>query len=261
MVTSGMFYFKRAINQKLMLNIIAITECYLCAFYIFEPMAVKALKTVSGTYPLWVLVPIAGLFLYFYWLMLQLTLNYVPYNTNVAFLMIKQTEVTTLPEYRYIFYAHVYTSIFVLLFGFIQFYTFKSAGGKKLHRLSGYLYVFLLLGFAAPSGLYMALYANGGLWSKLSFVLLSILWWGTTFIAIQKIRQHKFTAHREWMLRSFALCLSAVTLRLWKLIIVYLFHLHPMDVYQIIAWLGWVPNLLIAEIIIRNTNRPIVNQQ
>ena len=49
------------------------------------------------------------------------------------------------------------------------------------------------------------------------------------------------------MLRSFALAFSAVTLRLWKVIIVYLFHPSPMDVYQIIAWLGWIPNLLIIE--------------
>ena len=35
------------------------------------------------------------------------------------------------------------------------------------------------------------------------------------------------------MMRSFALTFSAITLRLWKVIIVYLFHPAPMDVYQI----------------------------
>ncbi|MXN91014.1 DUF2306 domain-containing protein [Flavobacterium sp. Sd200] len=185
--------------------------------------------------------------------MLQLTLNYVPYSSNAGFLIIKQTEVTTLPEYRYIFYAHVYTSIFVLLFGFIQFFKFKSAAGIRLHRVAGYQYIFLLLAFAAPSGLYMGLHANGGIPSKISFIIQSLLWWATTFIALQKIKQRNFTAHRNWMLRSFALCLSAISLRFWKVVIVYLFHLPPMDTYKIIAWLGWVPNLIIAEIIIQKT--------
>jgi uncharacterized membrane protein len=212
-------------------------------------MPAKIFKTVTGRYSWLMLFPI-GIFLYFYWLMLRLTLDYVPYDTAVSFLMIKQTEITTLPEYRYIFYAHVYTSIFVLLFGAIQFFTFTSWAGKKLHRLSGYQYVFLLLAFAAPSGLYMGFHANGGWLSKLSFILLSILWWFTTWRAMQAVRARDFATHRNWMIRSYALCLSAVTLRMWKVAIVTFFYLPPMDVYMIIAWLGWVPNLIIAEILI-----------
>lgn len=49
------------------------------------------------------------------------------------------------------------------------------------------------------------------------------------------------------MIRSFALTLSAITLRLWKVVLVKLFHPAPMDVYMIIAGLGWIPNLIIAE--------------
>ncbi|MFP7656634.1 MULTISPECIES: DUF2306 domain-containing protein [Chryseobacterium] len=60
----------------------------------------------------------------------------------------------------------------------------------------------------------------------------------------------KFLLHKQWMWRSFALTLSAITLRMWKVIIVYLFHPNPMDVYQIIAWLGWIPNILLIEFLI-----------
>lgn len=214
-------------------------------------MNLKALKLPVGFYTRWnlLLIPV---FLYFYLLMLKITLYYVPYSTTAAFLKIKQTEVTTLPEYRYIFYAHVYTSIFVLLFGFLQFFDHSSKTWRIIHRFSGYQYAFLLLAFAAPSGLYMGLHANGGFWSKLSFTILGLLWWASTFIAMQKIRQRQFASHRNWMIRSYALCISAVTLRLWKVALVYFFHLAPMDTYQIIAWLGWVPNLLIAELLIYN---------
>ncbi|WP_228779410.1 hypothetical protein [Chryseobacterium indologenes] len=54
-------------------------------------------------------------FVYFFWLMLKITLEYIPLDPNVSFLMIKQTEVEQRPEYLYFFYTHVYTSIFVAL--------------------------------------------------------------------------------------------------------------------------------------------------
>lgn len=56
---------------------------------------------------------------YFFWLMLKITLEYIPLDPNVSFLMIKQTEVQDRPEYLWFFYTHVYTSIFVLLSGFL----------------------------------------------------------------------------------------------------------------------------------------------
>jgi hypothetical protein len=52
------------------------------------------------------------------------------------------------------------------------------------------------------------------------------------------------------MLRSFALALSAITLRAWKYALVAIFHPRPMDVYQLVAWLGWVLNLVIIEVYI-----------
>lgn len=186
---------------------------------------------------------------YFFWLMLKITLEYIPLDTNVSFLMIKQTEVVERPEYLYFFYTHVYTSIFVLLTGFLAILR-KDFRLKNFHRNTGKIYIFLILLFAAPSGIYMGVFANGGFLSKISFVILGSLWWFSTFKAYQLARQRKFKEHKQWMWRSFALTISAITLRMWKVIIVYLFHPNPMDVYQIIAWLGWIPNILLIEYLI-----------
>ncbi|REC64410.1 DUF2306 domain-containing protein [Chryseobacterium pennae] len=188
-------------------------------------------------------------FVYFFWLMLKITLEYIPLDPNISFLMIKQTEVEHRPEYLYFFYTHVYTSIFVLLSGFLAILR-KDFGWKSFHRNMGKFYIFLILFFAAPSGIYMGFFANGGLFSKVSFVILGLSWWFSTFRAYQLARQKKFKEHKQWMWRSFAFTLSAITLRMWKVIIVYLFHPNPMDVYQIIAWLGWIPNILIIEYLI-----------
>ena len=186
---------------------------------------------------------------YFFWLMLKITLEYIPLNPNVSFLMIKQTEVVERPEYLWFFYSHVYTSIFVLLTGFLAILR-RNFGLNNFHRNAGKIYIFLLLLLAAPSGIYMGIFANGGFLSKLSFVILGCLWWFSTFKAYQLARQKKFKEHKKWMWRSFAFTLSAITLRMWKVFIVYLFHPNPMDVYQIIAWLGWIPNILLIEYLI-----------
>lgn len=187
---------------------------------------------------------------FFFWLMLKITLEYVPLDQNVSFLMIKQTEVEHRPEYLSFFYTHVYTSIFVLLTGFLAILR-KDFGLQNFHKNIGKIYILLLLVFSAPSGIYMGIFANGGILAKISFVILGSLWWWTTFKAYQAARQKKFSLHQQWMWRSFALTLSAITLRMWKVIIVYLLHPNPMDVYQIIAWLGWIPNILIIEYLIR----------
>lgn len=186
---------------------------------------------------------------YFFWLMLKITLEYIPLKKEVSFLMIKQTEVTDRPEYLWFFYTHVYTSIFVLISGFLAILR-KDFGLKNFHRNSGKVCIFLLLIFSAPSGIYMGFFANGDIFSKISFVILGSLWWFTTFKAYQFARQTQFKQHKQWMWRSFALTLSAVTLRMWKVIIVYLFHPNPMDIYEIIAWMGWIPNIILIEYLI-----------
>ncbi len=207
-------------------------------------------KTISGFYLFFKIVLIL-IFGYFFWLMLRLTLEYIPAQSDVSFLMIKQTEVSTHSEYLYFFYAHVYSSIFVLLSGFLSVFIQPNSSLRNLHQISGKIYVFTLLLIAAPSGIYMGFYANGGILAKISFVILGILWWFTTYKAYLEIRKKNVLNHKKWMYRSYALAVSAITLRLWKVVLVYFFQPNPMDVYEVIAWLGWVPNLILIEILIK----------
>jgi len=190
-------------------------------------------------------------FAYFFLLMVQITLRYIPFSSEVSFLQIKQTEVIGIKAYLPIFYTHVYSAIFVLLAGFTQFNNKILAKYPKIHRWLGYLYVGFVLLLASPSGIFIGYFANGGVMAKTSFIILGILWFWFTLKALLLILKRNIVAHKKMMYRSFALATSAITLRLWKVILVYLFHPAPMDVYQIIAWLGWIPNLLIAEYLIK----------
>lgn len=190
-----------------------------------------------------------GIYSYFFWLMLKITLQYIPLSNDAAFLNIKQDYIQ-LMHYRIAFFVHVFSAIIVLLAGYTQFSKSLRIKFPRWHRRAGWLYVLVTLFLAGPSGFIIGIYANGGLSSKLAFCLLAVLWMFFTAISVFKIIRKQVFSHRFWMIRSFSLALSAITLRAWKYILVSLFHPRPMDVYQLVAWLGWTLNLLIAELII-----------
>ena len=145
---------------------------------------------------------------------------------------------------------HVFSSMFALLAGFTQFSKRLLKKKPALHRALGYVYVIDVLLITGPAGLLMSFYANGGMPSRIAFVLLSVLWISFTTLALYKAVKRDFRAHRNFMIRSFALTLSAVTLRIWKYLLANLTDIHQMDRYRLIAWLGWTLNLIVAEIII-----------
>jgi uncharacterized membrane protein len=189
------------------------------------------------------------LLMYFSFLMLEITLQYIPIDLDVAFLRIKH-DVIGLTHYQIAFFTHVFTSMFALLAGFTQFSFFLRKKYPLVHRGIGKLYVVVILLLSGPSGLIMAYYANGGWSSQWAFMLLAMMWMYTTWKAFSTARNKQFDEHRFWMIRSYALTLSAITLRFWKWLIVGIFEPAPMDVYRIVAWMGWIPNLLLAEFII-----------
>ena len=145
------------------------------------------------------------------YLMFELSVPYTSFQRNVDFLATKQ-NVYHIDYWRYAFYAHVFTSVFVLPAGFTQFNT--SFFGKAWHRKLGMIYILTVLLISAPTGFLMGLHANGGLPSKASFVLLSTLWFVTTLLAFINAKRRKFIEHGEWMFYSYALTLSAITFRL-----------------------------------------------
>lgn len=190
-----------------------------------------------------------GLLAYFSYLLLLISLQYVPFRSDIAFLRIKQEEMS-ISYYPLAFKVHVFTSFFVLLAGFTQFSEKLRNKYKGAHRAMGKFYVAVILLLSAPSGFILGIHANGGIISKIAFVLLSVLWFWFTYMAYTSVRNGDIRAHKNFMIRSYSLALSAISLRLFKWIIVMIMEPHPMDVYRAVAWLGWMVNLAIAELII-----------
>ncbi|MDF3025734.1 MAG: hypothetical protein K0S23_41 [Fluviicola sp.] len=189
--------------------------------------------------------------LYASYLLLLLSLPYLEMRRGVDFLKTKQL-IYHIKHWRYSFYIHVFSSILIITSGLFQFSKTILNKYARIHRISGAVYLLATLLISGPAALVMSFYANGGYPAQASFVILSVLWLGSTFLAYYFVRKKNYEAHGKWMVRSYALTLSAVSLRLYSYLF-NVFHLtmNPVDLYILLSWMSWLPNLFIAEILIK----------
>lgn len=147
------------------------------------------------------------------------------------------------------FYLHIVLGGIALLTGWIQFNKQFRQRRLSLHRLLGKIYVLSVL-ISALAGFYIAFYATGGVISKVGFGSLAIIWFSTTLVAFLAIRQGNLQRHQIMMIYSYAACFAAVTLRIWLPILVPLLG-NFTPAYQLVSWLCWVPNLLVASWLVK----------
>jgi len=113
------------------------------------------------------------------------------------------------------------------------------------HRWLGRLYLAAVI-VSASAGFVLALDSDGGLVAHFGFGMMAVCWFFTTVNAYRHVRAGDTITHREWMLRSYALTLAAVTLRIY--LPLFAIAGYDFDVsYPVISWIAWVPNLLIVE--------------
>ena len=185
-----------------------------------------------------------------------------PFPTDIDFLKSKQWVVD---EWHWMtaFYIHITSAALVLAAGLTQFSKYLMFQKAALHRRIGKAYVLLILLVACPSGFIMAFYGNGGWAARYAFILQALAWWFLTYMAYQTIRKGQLEAHAKYMIRSYAMTLSAISLRgatyilsEWKMSngIQCLGDAHFLlcypDFYILVAWLSWIVNLVIAEVLI-----------
>lgn len=170
--------------------------------------------------------------------------HFSPYTTPSTFLKTKQIHYSI---YLPALYGHIVTSGCILVIGGLGFSRWIQTNAIQWHRRMGKAYVGLILFISAPSALIMAFYARGGWLINSCFFALSFLWWLFTWQAWMYIRKKNILQHRAFMLRSYALTLSAITLRWYTFFLGYLFNWYNLNSYTWVAWFSWVPNLIIVE--------------
>lgn len=147
------------------------------------------------------------------------------------------------------FYTHILLGAVALLTGWMQFSKKLRNRNLKLHRLIGKVYVVSAL-LSATAGLYIAFFATGGLLASLGFICLAVIWFYTSLSAYLSIRNKQVGQHQKMMIYSYAACFAAVTLRIWLPLLTALTGEFT-TAYIIVAWLCWIPNLVIANQITR----------
>lgn len=150
---------------------------------------------------------------------------------------------------------HLAGGSIALATGAWQLNTHLRTRHPSIHRWIGRVYVAAVL----VGGLGAAILAprsREGMVTHWGFGLLAVAWLGTTVVAYRAIRRRDLASHRRWMLRSYALTFAAVTLRIY-LPLSQVLGLPFGPSYQVIAWLCWVPNLLLVELFVVGNSRAV----
>lgn len=146
------------------------------------------------------------------------------------------------------FAAHFVFGPIALIVGPFQMLASLRARRRQVHRTLGWVYA-VCVAIAGVAGLILSVDAFGGLATSMGFGLLAVIWLTFTGLAVWNARARRFDVHRRWMVRSFALTFAAVTLRIYIPLLASTGA--PFEqVYQTVAWLSWVPNLMVAEILL-----------
>jgi hypothetical protein len=183
-------------------------------------------------------------------IMLTKILPYMTFERAINFLGTKPDGVLDRNYFMVAFYIHITSSVLAILVGIFQFFPKILRGYPNVHILIGKIYIASILLLAAPSGLVLAAFANGGLPAKVGFTLQCFVWWATTYAAWRAIMQRNWEEHAKMMLRSYAVTLAAMSLRTESYALVYFFGTKPIETYLTVTWLSWVGNFFIAEVLI-----------
>ena len=194
-------------------------------------------------------VPVAGFSL----LLVYNTLPYFSFSKSFSFI----EERTFLFEgnlYNACFYIHIFAGMLCITTALIQFSRYILKKSKAIHRWSGKIYVFVVLFLGAPTGLYMSFFAKGSFWERALFMFMAIFWFITTFYGLKVIHKKNVLAHKIWMMRSYAMAMTAVTFRVYH-IVFYLVGWGHLENYEVSLWLSVIGNMLFTEYIIYRKSR------
>lgn len=156
--------------------------------------------------------------------------------------------------YNSFFYIHIAAGAVCIGTALIQFSRYILKKTKAIHRWSGRLYVFVVLFLGAPTGLYMSFFAKGSFWERSLFMFMAIFWFITTLYGLTTIRKKNVLAHKIWMIRSYAMAMTAVTFRVFH-IAFYLLGWDHLENYELSLWISVIGNMLAAEWIIYRKSR------
>ncbi|MBG0816105.1 DUF2306 domain-containing protein [Planomonospora sp. ID82291] len=169
------------------------------------------------------------------------------------------------PAIQAAFYVHVVSASVALALGPWQFSRRLRGRFRTAHRVIGRTYLGAIA-VGAASSLVMTPFNSAGLVGLFGFGALALLWGYTALRGYRAIRRGDLAGHQAWMIRNYALTYAAVTLRTWTGVLITVqtpFAGAAADAdalfanaYHAVPFLCWLPNLVVAEWLIRRRGLP-----
>lgn len=156
-------------------------------------------------------------------------------------------------------YAHTVGGTLMLAAGAAALYIGWTRRQFRYHRLFGYTYIVGGAVGASLAGFLALANTHGGDAAPLRFdpaaasdtgvalAALAAAWLATTGMAYRAVRNRRFEAHRQWMVRSYVLTWSFVLCRLVGRVPA----LAELGDGSSIIWLSWIVPLLCCEVVLQ----------
>ncbi|WP_449063139.1 DUF2306 domain-containing protein [Planomonospora algeriensis] len=169
------------------------------------------------------------------------------------------------PAVQAAFYIHVVSASIALALGPWQFSRRLRGRFRTAHRVIGRIYLGSIA-VGCASSLVMAPFNSAGMVGFFGFGALALLWGYTALRAYRAIRAGDPAGHQAWMIRNYALTYAAVTLRTWLGVLIMTqapfadmdagFDAVFANAYHAVPFLCWLPNIIVAEWLIRRRGLP-----
>lgn len=192
-----------------------------------------------------------------WWVLFALAAAIAAYGASFQFKGIEGFQGALLASFLerpWAIWFHVIFGAVALVTGALNFRHGVRRRWPRVHHRIGEAYLVAAVLTGAAGGV-LAVFAYGGLANRLGFGGLAVALLTTTVMAYVEVRARRFHAHRVWMIRSYAMILAAVSLRFQLPLLSIAFGAFD-PAYAVVAWSCWVPNLLVAEWIVRRDPAP-----
>lgn len=189
-------------------------------------------------------------------LSLLLIYNTIPYfSFSQEFIFIQERNLLFHNKLYYAsFYIHIAAGAVCIATSLFQFSSYILKKRRKVHVTAGRIYVFVVLVLGAPTGLYMSFFAKGSFYERALFLFMAMFWFFTTARGLSTALKKNFLSHKNWMIRSYAMAMTAVTFRIYH-ILFFLFDWDHLENYEISLWISVLGNMFIAEWVIYRKSR------
>ncbi len=172
--------------------------------------------------------------------------DYIPPNFDSDFLRGRAEYFWN--GYHWAFYAHLISGPPSLILGTVLVSTRLRKLSPIWHRRLGRVQVAGVLLLVAPSGLWMAFYADTGAVAGIGLGSLAVATATCVAVGWRASVTRRFADHRRWMWRTFILLCSAVVLRMIGGLAT-VAHFDAEWLYPFATWVSWLVPLLAFEAI------------